>query len=65
MHTDKHFMWHMAGAVYTSSTLRFLSSNYGNGWVYKWYYYEGDGGAYLHVESRILDTEVYMYGYRY
>ncbi len=63
MTTDMHYLWHMAGAVYITDGT--LIECCGSGWTDVYMYEEGDGASYCYVESRILDTEVYMYGYVY
>ena len=73
MNTDKHYMWYMAGAGYDIYDT--YGYGYGNGYgygdgdgysySYGYGYGDGDGSMYSYVESRVLNAEVYRYGYRY
>jgi hypothetical protein len=67
MNTDKHYMWYMAGAGYD----RYGDGGdygYGDGGDYNggnYGYDDGDGSMYSYVESRVLNAEVYTFGYSY
>lgn len=64
MNTDKHYLWHLAGAYYAQEDLIY-EANGGTGWVDEYLYFSGHGGAYMHIASRIDDIVEYRYGYTY
>jgi starvation-inducible outer membrane lipoprotein len=59
MHTDKWYLWHMAEAVEYDTAVSYWGYGYGYG------YDCGAGKFYTHVESRMMDVEVYRIGYVY
>jgi len=64
--TDFHYLWHLAGARYpTDTNVNIFANAGGNGWVDSYSYISGNGDSHLYIQSRILDTEVYTYGYTY
>jgi hypothetical protein len=74
MNTDKHYMWYMAGAGYDRYGYGYgngYSDGYGYGYRYGYGngygngYDDGDGSMYSYVESRVLNAEVYTFGYSY
>ena len=49
MTTDKHYLWHLAGAQYTDAEKTMHQEVYGTHLTNNYIYTEGDGGAVLFI----------------